>query len=284
MIRSSSLWLVVLLMVGLGPPAGCGKGPRASSPRKRPAAASVQELPALADYLPPLDGERIEFAPPSGWDVPPASSSYIVRTQKSPSKTYPTIIVTAEDFEGIADVSRENVKEFAGRVAAAAGKDESALTPMDFGESVWVAYRKRAKVRKPVTRILDVLYLETVVAGRKYRLELRCDEGTLEKSQPYAMAVAKGIKFRARGPGEKPGETAEMQGGPEKEPSKAKLPAGTEEVGDAKPGAKPAPKEKPKQEPEAKPKGKAKEEVKKKAKEGEGLELDLDKLDKLLKE
>jgi len=284
-------------MVGLGWLAGCGKGPPASSPRKRPAAASVQELPALADYLPPLDGERIEFAPPSGWDVPPASSSYIVRAQKSPRETYPTIIVTADDFEGIADVSKENVKEFAGQVAAAAGKDKAALTPMSFGESVWVAYRKRAKVRKPVTRILDVLYLETVVGGRKYRLELRCEEGTLEKSQPYAFAVARGIKFRARSAREKPGETAKMQRAPENEPPKAKPPkdrpstAGPpkekEKVREAKPGARPAPKEKPKQEPKAgpkaKPKGKAKEEAKKKAKEEGGLELDLDKLDKLLK-
>lgn len=260
MMRSSSFWLVVWLVVALALPAGCGKEPGGPAPSpKRPAAVPVQELPALGHYLPPLDGDRIEFAPPEGWDVPPASSSYIVRARKSVRKTYPTIIVTAGDFEGIADVSAENVKEFAGQIAAAVKKDKSEITPMDFGESAWVAYRKRAKVRKPVTRILDVLYLETVVVGRKYRLELRCEEGMLEKSQPYLFAVAKGIKFLERSAGEEPGKTAEKPQEPGKEEGK---------VSEAK------------QQPKAAPKAEAKEKAKKKAEE---VELDLDKLDKMLK-
>lgn len=257
--RSSSFWLFLWLVVGLGLPGGCGKGPGGSAPPQRPAAVPLQELPALSHYLPPLDGERIEFAPPDGWDVPPANSSYLVRAQKSARESYPSIVVTAEDFEGIADVSTENVKEFAGQVAAAVGKDESAVTPMEFGQFVGVAYRKRAKVRKPVTRILEVLYLETVVAGRKYRLEVRCEQGTLEESQPYLFAVAKGIKFRDQGADERPRKTVEEPREPEKEPAEAKE----------------KPKEAPKQAPKAQPKEKAKEEG--------GLELDLDKLDKLLK-
>jgi len=260
MMRSSSSWLVVWLVVALALPAGCGKAPSDAPPRKRPAVAgTAQELPALADYLPPLDDERIEFAPPTGWDVPPASSNYVVRAQKSARETYPSIVVTAEDFEGIADVSTENVKEFAGQVAAAVEKDKSAVTPMEFGKFVGVAYRKRAKVRKPVTRILDVLYLETLVAGRKYRIELRCEEGSLEKSQPYLFAVAKGIKFREKGAGQKPRETAEKQEEPEDEPKKGKAQK-DEAAGEE-----------------------AKQKAKEKAKRNEGgLELDLDKLDNLL--
>jgi len=267
MMRSSSFWLVVWLVVPLALPAGCGKVPDEAPPRKRPAeVVTAQELPALGDYLPPLDGERIEFAPPTGWNVPPASSNYVVRVQKSVRETYPSIVVTAEDFEGIADVSTENVEEFAGQVAAAVEKDKSAVTPMEFGKFVGVAYRKRAKVRKPVTRILEVLYLETVVAGRKYRIELRCEEGSLEKSQPYLFAVARGIKFREKGADETARETAETQQAPEKKPPKDK-----EGAGKAKPGAK------------QEAKAGSKEKAKKKAKEEGGLELDLDKLDKLLK-
>ena len=282
--RSSSFWLVVWLVVPLGLPAGCGTGPDDPPPKKRSTVVSTQELPSLSDYLPPLDGGRIEFAPPNGWNVPPASSDYVVRVRKSGKESYPSIVVTAEDSEGMANVSAENVKEFAGRVAAAVEKDKSAVTPMEIGRFVGVAYRKRAKVKRPVTRILEVLYLETVVAGRKYRIELRCEEGSLEKSQPYLFAVVKGIKFLDKGAREKPGETAEKQEEPEEEPQEAKPQKGKpqkdkEGAGAAKQGAK----QEPKKEPKAGPKAEPKEKAKKKAKEAGSLELDLDKLDKLLK-
>ncbi|HUT89980.1 MAG TPA: hypothetical protein VMY37_10805 [Thermoguttaceae bacterium] len=267
--RSFSFWLVVWLVVPLGLPAGCGTGPDDASPKKRSTVVGTQELPSLSDYLPPLDGGRIEFAPPKGWNVPPASSDYVVRVRKSAKENYPSIVVTAEDSEGIANVTAENVKEFAGQVAAAVEKDKSAVKPM-IGKFVGVAYRKRAKVRKPVTRILEVLYLETAVAGRKYRIELRCEEGSLEKSQPYLFAVVEGIRFLEAGPDEKPEETAATKEEPEEEPQKDK-----EGAPEAKQGAK--------QEPKAGPKAEPKEKAKKKAKEEGGLELDLDKLDKLLK-
>ena len=275
--RSFSFWLVVWLVIPLGLPAGCGTGPDDPSPGKSPTVVSTQELPSLGDYLPPLDGGRIEFAPPKGWNVPPASSDYVVRVQKSAKENFPSIVVTAEDSEGIANTSAENVKEFAGRVAAAVKKDKSAVTPMEIGKFVGVAYRKRAKVKKPVTRILEVLYLETVVAGRKYRIELRCEEGSLEESQPYLFAAVKGIKFLEKGADEKPRETAEKQEEPEEEPQKDKPQKDKEGAGEAKQGAKQEPKAGPKAEP------KEKEKAKKKAKEEGGLELDLDKLDKLLK-
>lgn len=235
---------VVWLAVPLAALAGCGAGSE-QKPAGNEKPSNVIEttgLPALGDYLPPLDDGRLEFAAPKGWHFPPRSSKYVVRAQKSATEEYPSIVLTAEDYdgEGIDTVSMKNVETFAGKVAATAKKEKSAVKPVKIGRFVGVVYTKRAKVRQPVTRILDLLLLETVVDGRKYRFELRSEEGSREKDQPYLYAVAEGTRF-----------------------------AGAK--GDSEKGQEDDAKERPKAKPKEKPK-----------KEG-GLELDLDKLDDLLK-
>ncbi|MFH1924303.1 MAG: hypothetical protein ABIP48_31000 [Planctomycetota bacterium] len=251
---------VVWLAVPLAALAGCGAGSeqKPAGKEKRSNVIETAGLPSLGDYLPPLDDGRLELAAPKGWHFPPRSSKYVVRAQKSATEAYPSVVLTAEDYdgEGIDTVSMKNVETFAGKVAAAAKKDKSAVKPVEIGRFVGVVYTKRAKVRQPVTRILDLVCLETVVNGRKYRFELRSEEGSREKDQPYLYAVAKGIRFAGTG--------LEVQA-EQKQPKEE-----SEEE----------PKEEPQEKPKAKPDEKAKEKPKKK--EG-GLELDLDKLDDLLK-
>lgn len=192
------VWLVVLPVVA----GGCGAGSDSGSTGKQSGAATIDKLPAqklppLGDYLPPLDKNRLELAPPEGWHIPPASSRYVVRVQRSDRETYPSVIVTAEDYQGqgITNVSEENVTQFAAQVGEAVGKSGSAVQPRRIGDFVGVAYAKRVKIRQPVTRILDVLYLESVVAGRKYRFELRSEEGSLDEDRPYLYAVINGARF-----------------------------------------------------------------------------------------
>jgi hypothetical protein len=252
--------------------AGCRQEADDRSAPKRAPAVNSQRLPELGDYLPPLDDGRLEVAPPQGWHVPSASSKYVVRVQKSVRDTYPSVIVTAEDYDGqgVRDVSEANVKEFAAQVAEAVGKKASAVQPRKIGGFVGAAYAKRAKVRQPVTRILDVLYLETVVAGRKYRFELRSEEGSLDEDRPYLYAFVGGTRFL--GATSQPEEEASPQ--PETKPEKQD----SQEQAPDQP-KRPGPKPDTEEELEQKPKPEATE----KTDEDDGVELDLDKLDELIK-
>jgi len=178
--------------------------PRAAAPRAgSPAAEDVwsldewdgaAELPELADSLPPLDGRRIEVAPPAGWQVPPRSSKWIVRFKQHADSSYPTILLTAVDYPDVPDVSAEaDLKKFATLVAEAEKVPEA--RPVEIGQFVGVAYRKRGKEPGTISSVVERFFLSTVVAGRKYTLELQTREGTLSTTRPSLMAVAKGIKF-----------------------------------------------------------------------------------------
>jgi hypothetical protein len=265
-------WAVLVVLV-----AGCPTAPPVPAPEQS-STIDPGTLPELGDYMPPLDDERIEVAPPEGWYIPSASLKYIVRFQLDTQTKYPSIIVTGEDYEPIFNVSEDNVKAFAAQVKR--DQEVPAVKPIEVGQFIGVTYRKQAKEKQSINKILERLFLDTVVAGRKYTIELRTREGSLAEAQPHLFAVAHGIKFlKAEPPGEEagPGEPAgEVQEGPEKEPPET---------------PKEEPKEGPKAEPEDEPKGTPKEGPKEEPKEDskkepekkdDGLDTELKGLDELL--
>jgi hypothetical protein len=249
MVRAFPLPRVIAFLILLGLLPGCHTPSDQESSTKP---VTTEGLPELGDYLHPLDQDRIEIAAPKGWQFAPRGD-YIARIQKSPVSKYPSIIVTAEDYQGrgIDRVSEKNVEEFADQVAAARGKDRSEVQPVEIGSFVGVAYRKRGKEAGSVSRIVDMLFLDTVVSGRKYSTHLRSEQGSLAKDQPYLYAVVAGMKFRE----------AESQPLPKEKPEEDKQPKSK-----AKKDSKEISKGKPKVQPKEKPK------------KDEKLELDLDKL------
>jgi hypothetical protein len=222
-------WLPVFCVAACG----CGGSQEPAKDPAAPITVNTAELPELADPIPLLDGGRIEAAPPKGWDVPARSSKFVVRFQQRTDLLYPTIIITAEDYAAIPDVTRENVNEFAARLAA----DESLGTvkPIEVGPFVGVTYRKRGIEKGSLNKILEQLFLETAVAGRKYSIELRTREGSLPETEPYLMAVAGGIKFLTAAPPEPAGANAEAKPEAAAEPK----PAGGGEKEEATPAEKP---------------------------------------------
>jgi hypothetical protein len=264
---------VVLAAAWFGLLAGCGgpspqdapegRGDSASPPRPSDA-TGVETLAELGDYLPPLDDGRIEVAPPKGWHCPPRSHLYVFRAQKSVQERYPRLVVTAEDVgDDVADVSEANVDQFAKQTAAALNKSPSEVLPVVLGDFVGVAYRRRGREEKSVSRIVDLLYLDTVVGGRKYSIVLRTEEGMLEAGKPYLYAVAKGIRFL-------PSET---QAPPRKAEPRDAAAAGLPKVREDVPG-----------QDAGKPEKKPEEEAHGATEKKDGVELDLDKLDALLKQ
>jgi hypothetical protein len=199
--RTSVGWLLAAVLL----PSGCGRAPDAPAPAAPPApedppapqsppSAGAVALPKLADPLPLLDEGRVEVSPPKGWEVPSRSSKYLALFQQDRGSKYPAIILTGEDYD-FPDVTAENAGELAAKLAAELSV--ASVEPTSVGSFVGVTYRKRSRERDSLSKIVDRLFLETVVAGRKYRLELRTREDSGKEAEPHLEAVARGVKFLA---------------------------------------------------------------------------------------
>ena len=165
-------------------------------PARKPTQAKIDvaQLPKLGNYMSGLDNDRLEVAPPEGWILGLRSKGYLVRFLPSDQQQYPMILVTGEDYQGPADVSPQNVDQFARRIKtedSVGGRVE----PIEIGRFVGVTYRKRGKEPRTVNKILERLLVVTVVAGRKYGVELRAREGRIDESKQSLFAVVNGIRF-----------------------------------------------------------------------------------------
>ncbi len=181
---------------------GCGP------PEKAPVSQEKQtvelgELPELGALIGPLDDGRVKVAPPKGWRVPSRKAGLVIYFKESERLTYPRIHVTAADCENIINVSKDNVQEFARQVAAElnATADEqqrkvSKLTepvrPVEVGRFFGVTHARRGKDKNQ--RVVQRVFVETVLDGRRYTVELQALKGTLRKYRPHLHAVAGGIE------------------------------------------------------------------------------------------
>jgi len=212
--KLSTVLLVVGLVFPLALLLGCEGSPQIPVAEK-PRLTTAIELPKLGDALPPLDEARVIVAPPEGWYLPSRSSEWIVRFSASKRTSYPTIILTAEDYEPVFNVSRESIDKFAQQLATAmeekgdASKLAEGISPLQAGQRWGATYRRRAKVKNT---IVDRVFFETVVDGRKYSFELRCLKGDAKKYRPHLLAVVAGTEFL------KAEEPAAPQEGPSEEP------------------------------------------------------------------
>lgn len=189
-----SACLIVPLVVTFG----CGGSTKTSISKKKPETTRTKKLPKLGSLRGPLDNGRLKTAAPKGWFVPSRSSKWIIRFKESRQTKYPTIIITGEDYGQISNVSKKNVKEFAEQIAEVfeensdMAKLAKPVTPIEVGRRWGITYGRRAKVKKV---IVDRLFFETVVAGRKYTFELRALKGGVSKYKPYLLAVVGGTTF-----------------------------------------------------------------------------------------
>jgi len=183
----------VLLGCGLG----CGDSPSGPPPTS-PAAVVPEKLPELDEPFGPLDGDRLNVPPPKGWYIAPRSSDYVVRFQADMAIGYPMIVVTAEDFTQTRNVDKGNVGQFVEQIAEALKADPKVsklaapVKPVELAGRQYVTHHRRAKVKH---KIIERVFFETVVAGRKYAIELRTYKGTVDRYRPHAMAVAGATEF-----------------------------------------------------------------------------------------
>lgn len=182
-------------------PAGSTQGTPANVRTADPAA-----LPEVADPTPPLDGGRLTVRIPAGWDMAPRSNKYLMRFVETRGETYPSIIITADDYSGTHRVTGSNVEAFASELASQYAAQEStarlaaAIEPIQVGRFVGITTQRRSLVETEYKKItVEQLLLETVADGRKYTIELRTRDGDSQRYSPYLLATAASIQFGGEG-------------------------------------------------------------------------------------
>jgi len=202
---------------------GCRDSSRnLGTPQGKLTEMEVKELPPLGDSSDGLDDGRLNVAPPRGWFRQPRSSKYVVKFTADRRESCPAVIVTAEDYEPIHDMTADGVAEFVRQVAADLKKSGKAdalddpVSPLVRGKIAGATYQTRSR---DAEQMLDRRYIETVAAGRKYTVELRTKQGTVRKFWPHLLAVVEGMEFVKEGTGAKPPESKpEPPPGPEPTP------------------------------------------------------------------
>jgi hypothetical protein len=191
----------------------CQEAPEASSGKaaRGNAAASgdesvQQRTPSveLANYLPPLDGGRIEIAPPANWRTMPRDSNYVTRFYKTDRNGLPRIEVKVEErsFGDISTVTRDNVQRFAELVAADLKTQGTELVepviPLVLGEVPCARYVTSLKLKMGDKTIsAERQRLLVLNAGRLYTIDLLVLPATLKRSRDAAYAVCSSMRFVA---------------------------------------------------------------------------------------
>jgi hypothetical protein len=186
--------------------AGCGGGGAPSHGEDPPEPETFEplplkevnseKLPKLSDYLPRID-PKVEVAPPRGWIPRARSKDYLVAFVRDKSAAVPAIVVkTADSAVGeIADVTADNVIDYAKAIQATLNEPIESARPMRIGEHYFARYVKEARVADLPA---EVQVLTTVREGRTYTIELRIrDVEDLQKYKNQAYAVAAGLNFAA---------------------------------------------------------------------------------------
>lgn len=183
--------------------------PATSNASVEPAATAAQEIrkiPAeglpIGDYLPPLDGGRVEFPKPAGWTPLPRESKYLVRFFKDDKNGLPRIEITVEDkaYGDIEAVTEENVVLFAKAVEddlkSQAKKLLEPVLPMMIGATGCARYVVKVELKMPQGSV--VAEKQTLIArhgGRTYKIELLVLPNKLVADRDAAYAICAGLKF-----------------------------------------------------------------------------------------
>ena len=176
--------------------------PVAEAIKRRPA----DSLPAVDDFLPPLDGGKVEVAPPKGWNVLSRKANYLANFTKGKASELPRISITVGDPpEGLGDVIEENAAEFASAMTKRLKAEKKTNIaeppkPIILGDAVWSRH-----VRNPLNagEPIAIQTLQTIRGGRLYTVDLMVDVKSqedyaagLQKERDQAYAVAANMKWK----------------------------------------------------------------------------------------
>jgi len=209
-------WPVACLAIACLSFSGCGSeggGGKASPAGAEKSAGAIKrraadKLPAVGDYLPPLDEGRIEIAPPAGWNTMPRDVLYLARFVQGKVSELPRITVTAWDtpLPEITELTEANAGQLAAELVSQLKKDKKTVPeppkPIILGETLFLRHVRRARLASGGEVVVQAL--DTVRGGRIYTVELFADinaprgeeyEASLTNVRDFGYAVAANLKF-----------------------------------------------------------------------------------------
>jgi hypothetical protein len=200
-----------MALAALGCSGGEASGPPAEAPagiKRRPAA----ELPKIGDYQPPLDGGRLEAAPPAGWILTGKARTFLMGFSPAKGKL-PRISINAEDPPAGSpkELTEADAAALAARLDGEMRKAKKVLLeaslPIQLGETLFVRHVRQVAVEDAPCVVQS---LQTIKNGRLYTVDLVVEidsaraadyEPSLLKYRDFGYAVAANLRFAL--PGEK---------------------------------------------------------------------------------
>lgn len=231
---------VVLLIAAVLLVGGCSGKKGKKSSAGGAAEESAGQMPAvdLGTALVVDDG-RIAIASPTGWTRLPRSKDSLVKYQPGPKKSYPKILLIAEDAPaGFAAVTPENHKEFAAGIAAGVeqslGKTKPLKKPaaVQLGPHLGVAWGIPGSTKVDgLSETIERWLYAVVIGGRMYTIEARAPKGKIDAA---GKAAARAVACALAPPqANKPAEPA----APAEPPAEGEPPAAAEQPAAEKPAA-----------------------------------------------
>jgi hypothetical protein len=235
-----SAWLLGCFVVFLAGCSGSGPTGKAGSPGSGGAKSGDDLAGKIGDYMPPLDGGKLEIAAPKGWDWanPGGGALVAFKPKEAEINALPRVLLSVADseFPGIDDVTSSNVEDFV-RLLAASITDQK---PKEAARAVTIGGRQFARylvLGKRRNQVVAQQYLVTAAGGRVYTLRLEVYQAQFDKYKSVLNVIAASMKFDGEGepatatPAAEQGETEKPAAAAPEEPAAEKAPAEKEAAG-----------------------------------------------------
>lgn len=198
----SFVWVAlatIVMLSGCGP-SGSTSGNRSASSAGGSAGVSDSGFEQLiGQYMPPLEGGKLEIAPPKEWNFSRAGSEYLVGFHPSDSSLndLPRILISVEasPFAGVDDLQASNAEQVVQAVKATLASDQmkSPPTAVTLGGRTWIEHVGLGKSRNA---LVARQVLQTVVGGRLYKIRLEVFDRHFGNQRKAGYAVAASAKFQ----------------------------------------------------------------------------------------
>ncbi len=195
-------WLLAGLVVFLAGCSGSGPTGKAGSPGSGGTKSGDDLAGKIGDYMPPLDGGKLEIAAPKGWDWanPGGGALVAFKPKEAEINALPRVLLSVADseFPRIDDVTSSNVEDFV-RLLAASITDQK---PKESARAVTVGGRQFARylvLGKRRNQVVAQQFLATVAGGRVYTLRLEVYQAQFDKYKSVLNVIASSMKFGGEG-------------------------------------------------------------------------------------
>lgn len=225
-----SAWLLAGLVVFV---AGCSGNSPTGTAGAGGIKTSDDPVSKIGEYMPPLDGGKLEIAAPKGWDWanPGGGTLVAFKPKDAEINALPRVLLSVEDseFPGIDDVTPSNVEDFV-RLIGDSVADQKPKEPV---RAVTVGGRQFARyllLGKRRNQVVAQRFLTTVAGGRVYTLRLEAYQAQFDKVKAMLDVIAASMKFAGDGeaaaatPAEEPSDADKSAPSP-KEPKEEKAQA-----------------------------------------------------------